>query len=286
MWIRYGLGQGARSVSTAASALLLSALNRTRHPEIPAVGETVISLTSHGTRLRHVHLAIESVARGSARAPIVLWLDGPDYDAPWPAPLRRLVARGLQVRRSDGSYGPHTKYWGTFRCLAGTGRRVVTIDDDIIYPSWFLQRLLEAGAESPATVRAYRAHRIAMRAGELLPYRRWGQATTTLASPLHFATGVSGVLYPAALIDYVAAQGEEFLALSPRADDVWLHLCALRSGHLVRQVYSAPQNFPVLPATQLENLAVRNTFGGGNDRQIAVAYRAADIACLWEATSG
>ena len=283
MWIRYGIGQGLRSVSTAAALASLAARNRTCRVDIPASGEVVVSLTTHGARLKYVHLAVESIARGSVRAPIVLWLDRGDYESAWPAPLRRLAARGLQVRCSDGSYGPHTKYWGMFREVAGAGTRVVTVDDDVIYPPWFLERLLEAAGEQPEAVWAYRAHRIMMRAGAVQPYRKWGQATNTLASPLNFATGVSGVLYPAAFIEYVVAQGERFLQVSPRADDVWLHLCELRSGHLVRQVYSASQNFPVVPATKVGTLAVRNTFGGGNDRQIAVTYGQADVDKLRKA---
>jgi hypothetical protein len=283
MWIRYGIDQGLRSASTVAALASLASINRTCRVEIPASGEVVVSLTTHGTRLKYVHLALESIARGSVRAPIVLWLDRRDYESVWPAPLRRLVARGLQVRCSDGSYGPHTKYWGTFREVVGAGTRVVTVDDDVIYPTWFLERLLEAADEQPEAVWAYRAHRILMREGVLQPYRRWGRVTGTSSSPLNFATGVSGVLYPASLIEYVVAQGEHFLQVSPRADDVWLHLCELRSGHLVRQVYSASQNFPVVPATQVGTLAVRNTFGGGNDRQIAVAYGPADVDELWAA---
>lgn len=283
MWIRYGIGQGLRSVSTAAALASLAARNRTCRVDVPASGEVTVSLTTHGARLKYVHLAVESIARGSVAAPIVLWLDRRDYESAWPAPLRRLVARGLQVRCSDGSYGPHTKYWGTFREMAGAGTRVVTVDDDVIYPPWFLERLLEAARDEPEAVWAYRAHRIAMRAGAVQPYRKWGPVTGTSASPLNFATGVSGVLYPAPFIDYVVAQGERFLRVSPRADDVWLHLCELRSGHLVRQVYSLPQNFPVVAATQVGTLAVRNTFGGGNDRQIAVAYGRADVEKLWSA---
>lgn len=285
MWIRYGIGQGLRSASTVAELASLAAVNRTCRVGIPASGEAVVSLTTHGARLRYVHLAVESIARGSVRAPIVLWLDRGDYESAWPAPLRRLVARGLQVRCSDGDYGPHTKYWGMFREVAGAGTRVVTVDDDVIYPPWFLGRLLAAADEQPEAVWAYRAHRIALRAGVLRPYRKWGQVTDTSASPLNFATGVSGVLYPASFIEYVAAQGERFLRTSPRADDVWLHLCQLRSGHRVRQVYPASQNFPVVPATQVATLAVRNTFGGGNDRQIAAAYGPGDLDKLRKADS-
>jgi hypothetical protein len=246
----------------------------------PREGDVVISLTSHGDRLDRVHYTLESIARGTVKAPVVLWLDEKDYRGEWPKTLRRLVGRGLQVRCSDGLYGPHTKYWSQFREVAGTGKRVATVDDDMIYPEWFLERLLFVGDLRDDAVIAYRAHRIELRDGDLLPYVKWTAADTCRASFLHFATGVSGVLYPASFIAYVVEQGDVFRELSPRADDVWLHACALRSGHRIRQVYASPRNFAVVPSTQGGALVIGNTLMGGNDEQIARVYDGDDVARL------
>lgn len=287
MWFDYAAHQIAAAAPNFLRSLPLMVGNRVSRRRIPAAGDSgdsgdnvVISLTSHGKRLRHVHLTIESLVRGSRCAPVVLWLDPEDFDAPWPAPLRRLVARGLEVRRSDGHFGPHTKYWGTFRQVVGTGTRVVTVDDDMIYPEWFLERLLFIAQLRLDCVVAYRAHRIELRDGHLLPYRKWSAANTSDASLLHFATGVSGVFYPASFVSYVLEQGEEFMEVSPRADDVWLHVCALRSDHPVRQVFSHPRSFAINPPAQREALRVGNLSGGGNDAQISLAYTEEDVAKL------
>lgn len=285
MWIGYVLGQVVSFFFTLLRMIPLAWNNRFAMTKIPADGDVVISLTSHGDRLRRVHYTIESIARGYVKAPIILWLDPADYEASWPKPLRRLVRRGLQVRRSDGLYGPHTKYWNQFRAVEGQGVRVATVDDDMIYPEWFLQRLLFIGDLRSDVVIAYRAHRIELRDGQLLPYVKWTAANTSRASYLHFATGVSGVLYPETFISHVVAQGEEFMELTPRADDVWLHACALRSGHPIRQVYSNPRNFAVVPTTQGGALVIGNTLMGGNDEQIARVYTDDDIAALVEASA-
>jgi len=285
MWIGYVLGQVVSFFFTLLRMIPLAWNNRFAMTKIPGDGDVVISLTSHGDRLRRVHYTIESIARGYVKAPIILWLDPADYEASWPKPLRRLVRRGLQVRRSDGLYGPHTKYWNQFRAVEGQGVRVATVDDDMIYPEWFLQRLLFIGDLRSDVVIAYRAHRIELRDGQLLPYVKWTAANTSRASYLHFATGVSGVLYPETFISHVVAQGEEFMELTPRADDVWLHACALRSGHPIRQVYSNPRNFAVVPTTQGGALVIGNTLMGGNDEQIARVYTDDDIAALVEASA-
>ncbi|WP_314940316.1 glycosyltransferase [Corynebacterium durum] len=281
MWVGYVLGQVASFFLTLLRMLPLAIANRLSRTRIPQDGDVVISLTSHGKRLNKVHFTLESIARGYTKAPIVLWLDEHDYNAPLPASLQRLVHRGLQIRCSDGDYGPHTKYWNQFRDVAGTGIRVATIDDDMIYPEWFLQRLLFIGDLRNDAVIAYRAHRIELRDGRMLPYVKWTAVNTSQASLLHFATGVSGVLYPTSFIDYVVAQGDtEFIKQCPRADDVWLHVCALRSGHPIRQVYAKPRHFAVVPSTQVGALVVGNTLMGGNDEQIRRVYTNEDIAAL------
>lgn len=282
MWVDYVVKQVATAVPNFLRSLPLMVGNRISRRRVPETSpdNVVISLTSHGARLRHVHLTIESIVRGNVTAPVVLWLDRKDYDGDWPPQLRRLVDRGLTVKCSDGSFGPHTKYWGTFREVAGTDCRVVTVDDDMIYPEWFLERLLFIAQLRHDCVVAYRAHRIELRDGALLPYKKWSPANTSDASLLHFATGVSGILYPPAFIAHTVAQGEEFMRLSPRADDVWLHLMALRSGHQVRQVFSRPRSFAVNPPAQREALVHGNTLGGGNDAQIARAYSPADVERL------
>lgn len=280
MWVSYVAGQVVSFVFTLFRLIPLAWANRVGGARIPAEGDVVVSLTTHGRRLASAFYAVESVARGSRPAPIVLWLDPEDYDGPWPPSLKRLVDRGLQVRRGSGNLGPHAKYFDMFRALAGTDTRVVTVDDDIIYPEWFLEKLLEVGGLRPDTVVAYRAHRVELRDGRLLPYMRWTAADTCRASVLHFATGVSGVCYAPAFVDYVAARGEEFRGVAPRADDVWLHLCALRSGFRVRQVFAKPRNFAIVPLTQRGALVRRNGPGGGNDAQIARAYTIDDVAVL------
>lgn len=284
MWIGYVIRQVASIFLTLLRMLPLALLNRFSRRPIPSEGDIVVSLTTHGKRLNQAYFTIESVARGHQKAPIVLWLDEPDFNSEWPDTITRLVKRGLQVRCSDGMYGPHTKYWNLFRLVQGAGVRVVTVDDDMIYPEWFLQRLQFIGDLRNDAVVAYRAHRIELRDEKMLPYVKWTAVDTSEASFLHFATGVSGVLYPTSFIDYVVEQGDVFLETCKRADDVWLHVCALRSGHPVRQVYAQPRHFAVVPTTQVGALVVGNTLMGGNDEQIAKVYDEGDIAKLVEAS--
>ena len=284
MWVSYVLGQVASIFLTLGRMVPLNLRNRFGRGRVPQTGDVVISLTSHGARLKKVYLTLESLARGYVRVPIILWLDPEDFGGPYPSSLQRLIDRGVQVRCSDGHYGPHTKYWNQFREVAGTGTRVITVDDDIIYPEWLVEKLLVVGQYRFDTVVAYRAHRIELRDGRIRPYAKWSKAISSSASILHFATGVSGVLYPASFISFVAAHGGDFAEHAPNADDVWLHLMELRSGHQVRQVFAQPRNFAVIPSTQLTSL-VQHNLAGANDTQIAATYTPADIEVLLQASA-
>lgn len=87
-------------------------------------------------------------------------------------------------------------------------------------------------------------------------------------------------MYPASMVDAVAALGTGFTGKAPTADDVWLNHAALRSGHLVRQVYPHPREFAVIPFSQRHALVRTNRWRGGNDAQIAATYTSRDVDAL------
>ena len=285
MWIDYAVRQVLHTAGTFArqpGLLLATKAHALSFPDASSAreGDTVISLTTYGKRLSTAVYAIAPLLVGTVRLPVILWLDAEDFNGPWPPRLKRLVQRGLDVRCSDGKYGPHTKYYGTFQEFAGKGVRVITVDDDMMYPRWFVEKLLNAADASPRNVVAYRAHTITMNETALAPYRLWTATFTTDPSFRHFATGVSGVIYPASMVEFVAARGKEFQGKAPLADDVWLNHCALRSGHRVRQVFPHPREFSIIPMSQRQALVRSNQWGGGNDVQLEATYTDEDIAVL------
>jgi hypothetical protein len=265
---------------------LRTLIRRNRRSDAPVVapGGPVVSLTTYGERLRSVHLAIESIAAGSLLpSRLILWIDNPADMERQPAGLRRLVDRGLEVRLSE-NYGPHTKY---FPYLLSEDRfhvPLVTADDDLLYSRWWLEGLVQANFEYPGAVNCYRAHRIHTSNGAVAPYRSWKPCHSSRPDFSHFATGVSGCIYPPAFLAHLKRAGDAFLGLCPKADDVWLHVNALRSGFRVRQIWSRPLRFPFVPGTQNSGLYHDNVLLSRNDEHIRNTYTTADIEML-EASS-
>ena len=190
-----------------------------------------MSLTSYGTRIGTVWKTIETIGAGAVKPRrLILWLDDKSALADLPASLKRLRARGLEIR-SCRDYGPHKKYY-PYVCEIfpeEPARTLVTADDDVFYPPNWLQELLEA--HLPDEVTAFRA-----RVRSDAPYRLWPTCTTTEPSERVFATGVSGVAYPPVLLQALRERGDQFTEICPFADDFWLHYAAVAKGVPIRQV--------------------------------------------------
>lgn len=210
---------------------ILRVVNHRSTSPIVGDGDANVSLTSYGKRIGTVWKTIETIGGGTVKPRrIILWLDDAAVLANPPASLKRLRARGLEIR-SCRDYGPHKKYF-PYVCEVFPDepeRTLVTADDDVFYPPNWLEELL--GAHRPDEVTAFRA-RIRSNA----PYRSWLTCTTTEPSEKVFATGVSGVAYPPRLLDTLRDRGDQFADICPLADDFWLHFAAVATGVPIRQV--------------------------------------------------
>jgi len=242
----------------------------------------VVSLTTHGERLKTVHSSIQSIVAGTVRpSRLILWLDG-DPAQPLTPQLQRLRARGLEIR-FDRHFGPHKKYYSYVRQFADAGLALVTADDDVLYARDWLVGLVQAHRVRPDLVNCYMARRVATGAGGLAPYRDWRYADSSEPSPRNFALGVGGVIYPPRFVEVLRDAGEAFRRHCPKADDIWLHAMALRHGFSVRQIAPQPV-FPLgVPFTQEQALFLTNQLAGGNDAQITATYSGDDLRRLEEA---
>lgn len=157
---------------------------------------------------------------------------------------------------------------------------LVTCDDDILYPRHWLADLIDASKQNPATVCCHRAFVVGLRGGQISPYSTWPNCRTTEPSVTNFATGVSGVFYPPAMLDALRERGLVFIDKTLKADDVWLHWVALRNQIPIHQVNSQPRHFPTIPGSQATGLVHSNVGAAANDRWIAQVYDRDDYVAL------
>lgn len=274
----------AKSVVQAAGLWLR---NTTSRQSVVGTLPVSVSLTSYGERLRTVALAIESIAAGkSLPSRLILWLDH-DAELPdgkLPKSLQRLQRRGLEICVAP-NVGPHGKYFGYVNSLPRHEVPLVTSDDDIMYPRRWLASLYDAYLRHPQEIHCHWAKRITAPHGLIDHYEHWPVATDTAPSQANFALGVSGVIYPPAMLSELARRGNAFTDFCPKADDIWLHWTALQAGIKIRQIQAKAHHFPLIPGTQGNSLLQSNVDDGGNNSSVQGLYSEGDILTLNKSVS-
>jgi hypothetical protein len=159
---------------------------------------------------------------------------------------------------------------------------LVTADDDFLYPRYWLKMLILANRAYQDSVNCYWAKVIPINDGLIENFKKWGNCGCTTPSYRHQAVGQMGVIYPTRLLIALQRAGTGFEACCPRADDIWLHVQALRAGYKVRQIVPRLPyfSFQGVPNTQQTALSYENVTADGNDRQIAATYTDGDIQIL------
>ncbi len=274
-----------RNVLPYPVVFALNAANRSSSHPVTAPGGPEVSITTYGKRVHSVHLTLESIARGQMLpSRLILWLDDPGLLANLPEPLLRLKRRGLEIELTD-NYGPHTKYYPYVATRDTFPVPMVTGDDDQLYRNDWLALLVDAHRKFPDCVNAYLAKRARIQNGTLDLYANWVKCSSTEARFSQIALGVSGVIYPPALLAALKAAGTEFLGCCPKADDLWLHVQAVRAGFKIRQISAVPKEFLQIPGSQRQALWMQNCEGAGNDVQIQATYRRSEIVLFEQESS-
>jgi len=255
----------------------LPLINRYGRSPATQPGGPVVSLTTYGRRAQTVYLAIESIARGEARpSRLILWIDEIDLFKNLPATIRRLQKRGLEVRLCE-NYGPHKKYYPYVESQDSFDLPLVTADDDILYPRYWLRKLVDANRKYPGTVNCYFAGTIEFdkRSGRMDV--KWISCHSTDPSSLYHPLGGAGVIYPPPYLMALKRAGTAFMSCCPTQDDVWHHVMALRAGLKVRQIVPLPPYFSFQSIPGTLGTALK---GGGEDWQVAATYTESDIRLL------
>lgn len=242
--------------------------------------EVVVSLTTFGTRLFEVYLAIESIMQGTVKPNrIVLWLSNELENEALPQTLLNQQRRGLEICycRDVRSY---TKLLPALNKYPNSN--IITIDDDILYPVDLVENLVYAHKMAPNCVCANRVHSMPSILGtNYTPMNTWpmyeGRPT---ASQRFLCEGYAGALYPPKVFDSEIFNEEVFMADCKYADDVWFKAMELKCDV---PVYYANVNreiseFLVNPRAQ--KVALKNRNNGVeqlNDKQLRTVFERYDL---------
>lgn len=235
----------------------------------------ILSLTTYGSRLHSVHHTIISLLNQTYKADkIVLWLANNEYSLEdLPDELKHLQKFGLEIKLCEDILS----YKKLIPALTLYPNDIlVTFDDDIVYPSDQLEKLISMHKEQPNQIICSRARKILRsRAGKPLSYRQWvHDSTSTFAEPDLFPVGIGGVLYPPNSLDDEVMNIHAFKQYCPYADDIWFKIMALKKGTLTKLVKDPipHSQYVMLPNTQTNSLWSVNK--SKNDKQLKAVLNA------------
>jgi hypothetical protein len=238
-------------------------MNRNRKKEI------IISMTTYPKRFNVVHIAIESLLTQTLKPDlIVLYLAKDELsNGEIPKHLARLKKRGLNITIVNENLRSYKKL--IYAIEEFPDAILITVDDDILYPEYFVEKLYERHLQYPKEIIAYRCSIMRRKSDtELLPYLSWKKAAGIVQPSFElFFTGVGGVLYPPNSLHKDVLNKKLFLALAPNADDIWFKAMSLLNGTKVMQVFEDSIEFPIINQKSQES-ALWKTNNGQQENDI------------------
>ncbi len=241
--------------------------------EIPVI----VSLTTIPERINKVYLCIETLLEQSFKSDqIYLWLSDEIAEKDIPSKLKKLKKRGLQIRfcKDIRSYKKII-----YTLMENPQSIIVTADDDVLYPRYWLKRLYEAYRKEPEYIHCHRAHLMERHPdGKLKRYNDWHWLSPGVQGPsfLLFPTTGSGVLFPPGSLHREVFNKELFMHICPTNDDVWLKAMSLLKRVPCKKV--TPKSMPIynIIGTQKTNLWTTNRKQINNisniDKQIEAVF--------------
>lgn len=187
----------------------------------------LIALTTISRRVSRVASTIDSILAQTVRAhSINLYVSAEPYlvdegIAPDDKVLCEIANMGVNIYLTT-NIGPYRKQIPIVLQLrrgnAPSATPIITIDDDVIYPTNIIGDLLDALERSSAIV-AHRGRKITVRNARLARYDTFDEPTPK-ASLSNLGTGKNGIAYR---LSHFPRNAEDFVGpvLAPTADDLW-----------------------------------------------------------------
>ncbi len=228
----------------------------------------IISFTSFLPRLDSLHYVVRSLLQQSIKPDrIILYLGEDVIPEDLPDSLRKMKRYGLEIEFRKDNLKSHKKYY--YAMSENPNAIIVTVDDDLIYPSNMLALLLDAYKDYSDCVIAARVHKMTFdQNGNIRPYKEWDYEYTKPSSPSKclFATGGAGCLYPPHLLDDSLLDATLINQLCLNADDVWLKFMEIRNNVKVKMAKKTIwENTLLITEVQDVGLYHSNVFQYDND---------------------
>jgi len=229
----------------------------------------IVSLTTYPPRIDKTWMTIESILHQSVKPDqIILWLYDGEFSgkSSLPKKLLNLEKRGLQIEFCNVNLMSHKKYYYTM--LKYSDAKVITIDDDIIYPPDLIQKLDKCHKIFPEDIICTMSRHIKIINNKISKYIDWNYIRiNTNPSIQSLSIGCGGVLFPPASLHPDIFDKGCLIKYALQADDLWLKIMSIKNKTKVVSIAGEYSRFfiPILH-TSKEKLSDLNISQGNNDK--------------------
>ncbi len=192
----------------------------------------IVSMTSFPARIQKVWITIESMLRQeNAPEKIILWLSRNQFQKELedlPSELVEQQSRGLTIRFVDGDIRSHKKYYFAFKEFPD--KYILTIDDDLLFPSTFVEDTYQCALRHPKSIIAHFGSVFQWKSDidyfEKIHRRVEPEET---GRHLFFGSG-GGTLFPPNKLAPIMDNIDDITGLCPTADDIYLNALSRIAG--------------------------------------------------------
>ncbi|MCC5915641.1 MAG: hypothetical protein JJU46_14795 [Balneolaceae bacterium] len=232
----------------------------------------VVSLTTYPARIEKIWIVVETLLDQTVKPDkILLWLYIGEFKSKecLPTKLQALEERGLEIRFCEENLYPHKKYFYTMKEYPGA--KVITVDDDVIYPAVLIEDLLNYNQMFSESIVCTVSREILMENGAIKKYRDWKYTLESTEPDFkHQMIGAGGVMYPPGVLDEELFNVENIKRFSLKTDDLWLKVMSLRKGTKVACLSGEyPRLFIPLIRKRDEPLMKKNLGENQNDKNLS-----------------
>lgn len=243
---------------------------------LPVFGDKrlIVSLTSFPARIPYVVKSICSILNQSIKPNlVVLWLSDnqfPNHEKDLSVELLSLTNYGLTIEWVPGDIKSYKKLVPAL--LKYPQDIIITADDDLYYPYYWIERLVNSYEEAPNCIHTHCSTRADFLNGDIVFRGRYGECGDGSVSFNNKLLGGSGTLYPPGLLFSDVTNIDLFMSLAPTTDDIWFWAMALANNIKVRWIKKNMKCLYYVEGSQ-ENSDCLTTVNDGSEKQLYIQSR-------------
>ena len=190
--------------------------------------KVIVSLTSFPDRIPYIHKCLYSLMNQKYKPNmLILWLSEkqfPNKDKDLPNSVLELKEKGLSIFWVKEDIGSYKKLIPTLKRYPND--IIVTADDDLYYPSDWLENLVDAYKKNPYCIHSTLITRLAIKDNTIDSIECEKKMKNSI-SYYNKLLGGSGTLYPPHSLDEEVMNEEVFTTISKTSDDIWFWAMAV-----------------------------------------------------------